>query len=543
MAIEFDYSRAGRPVSWRACGFPRMRRGIAAACAVMKAAENGRIMRQSTRKHPAGAKARSLFSGVCGTLRQAQGRLEVAPCYKASTVSGFSAACFFALVAALPALAQYPGQINTSKQSGPDLRSVAVLEWTGDPGHPKASRLIPLTVWDGETLQDGAIYLAQPEPLSLEGEVEYKLKQDGKTVGLYDIEDAAQEEGSWVGYGDWKGLPVPKPPAPPKEFAQSDFGGGDDNGPPILHRRTPAQGSGGSGSSAPAQDPDRPTLHRASTDDDSANPNAPPPDPDRPILKEPAKAKPAKQKPQDDAGYSTPLAAISDPGRPRLLRGKPESSGPAVLPNLVGMPPDMHQTIAVSDATDHPDHLWNYTWANPEDADTMKSDLEEIARKDLGLIPPPPAPAPKHTTPHRKTKPAPPPPPPPPLLDEQFHVFQLTYGSGATMIFSAHTEGTGAQEKFITLIAQPDLYGNISVLLTNTTDAAHLDDTPRMRLVDPVDAMADNRGELLFELRGATERQFVLYRVLRGQIQKLYTSDELALVGPVTPVKADAAQN
>ena len=41
-----------------------------------------------------------------------------------------------------------------------------------------------------------------------------------------------------------------------------------------------------------------------------------------------------------------------------------------------------------------------------------------------------------------------------------------------------------------------------------------------MRLVDAVDAMADNRGELLFELRGATQRQFALYRVLRGQARK-----------------------
>jgi hypothetical protein len=45
-----------------------------------------------------------------------------------------------------------------------------------------------------------------------------------------------------------------------------------------------------------------------------------------------------------------------------------------------------------------------------------------------------------------------------------------------------------------------------------------------MRLVDAVDAMADNRGELLFELRGATQRQFALYRVLRGQAEKLFVS-------------------
>jgi hypothetical protein len=58
----------------------------------------------------------------------------------------------------------------------------------------------------------------------------------------------------------------------------------------------------------------------------------------------------------------------------------------------------------------------------------------------------------------------------------------------------------------------------------SVTDAAHLDDTPRMRLVDAVDAMADNRGELLFELRGDSQRQFALYRVLRGQATRIFVS-------------------
>jgi hypothetical protein len=45
-----------------------------------------------------------------------------------------------------------------------------------------------------------------------------------------------------------------------------------------------------------------------------------------------------------------------------------------------------------------------------------------------------------------------------------------------------------------------------------------------MRLVDAVDAMADNRGELLFELRGQTQRQFALYRVLRGSAEQLFAT-------------------
>ena len=178
-----------------------------------------------------------------------------------------------------------------------------------------------------------------------------------------------------------------------------------------------------------------------------------------------------------------------------------------VTPSLFGLPPEMHQEVAVSDLTDRPEHVWDYIWANPDDEAKMKAAMEDLARTALGLNPPPaPAkPAAKTKTTSTAHKPAQLtlPPPPAPLLDEQFRVFELAYGSGATMVLSAHTEGTGAQEKFVTLIAQPDLYGNVAVLIKNVTDAAHLDDTPRMRLVDAVDALADNRGELLFELRGS----------------------------------------
>jgi hypothetical protein len=196
----------------------------------------------------------------------------------------------------------------------------------------------------------------------------------------------------------------------------------------------------------------------------------------------------------------------------------------------------MGQAVAVSDPKDTPEHIWSYSWANPADEAKYKDQLEDLARTALGLNPPPaPAkPAAKKTTAAKtgaakttashKTKLALPPPPPAPLLDEQFRVFELAYGSGATMVLSAHTDGAGAQQKFITLIAQPDLYGSIVVLVKNVTDGAHLDDTPRMKLVDAVDAMADNRGELLFELRGATQRQFALYRVLRGQATRLFVT-------------------
>jgi len=201
----------------------------------------------------------------------------------------------------------------------------------------------------------------------------------------------------------------------------------------------------------------------------------------------------------------------------------------------------------------------------------MKTALETIARTELGLDKPakPPAKTAKNAV--RKKTPLVPlaPPEPAPLADEQFRVFELAYGSTATLVLTASTpappaaaaapQGSSADtdeppppvikrgkptsnssaatttaktppapkpapQKFVTIIAQPDLYGGILVLYKTSTDAAHLDDKPRMRLVDAVDAMADNRGELLFELRGQTQRQFALYRVLRGSAEQLFAT-------------------
>ena len=450
------------------------------------------------------------------------------------------------LVCALPAAAQYPGQIQTSKNT-PELRAVAVLEWTGDEQHPKASRIIPVSVFDGQQLQDGGIYMARPEPLALEGEVEYQLKKDGKNVGLFVIDNAAQEQGSWVGYGSWKPLPAPKPAEVASAQSWKDDDADDDR--PILHRKAhpddksggSSGGGAGSGSQSPPPDPDRPTLHRSDTAGSSSptNSRGPAPDPDRPTLHrsdtagsessstDPDRPK-LKKKNEEDEGSVESLPDITDPDRPRLIRGKSSESGPAVLPSLIGLPPDMEQAVAVSDSKNTPEHIWSFSWANPGDEAKYKTSLEDMARTALGLNPPPVPvkPAAKsaaHAAAARKKR-LTLPPPPASLLDEQFRVFELAYGSGATMVLSAHTAGTGAEEKFVTLVAQPDLYGNLTVLVKNLTDAAHLDDTPRMRLVDAVDAMADNRGELLFELRGATQRQFALYRVLRGQATRLFVT-------------------
>jgi hypothetical protein len=368
--------------------------------------------------------------------------------------------------------------------------------------------------------------------MALAGEVEYELQQNGQPVGLFDLKNSGQEQGSWVGYGAWKSLPAPKPKPSMDEVAQSKIDD-EESDRPVLHRKHHAgedktTNSGSSGSSqtgsaapTPSSDPDRPTLHRKDSSGGTSDADAPSatagstPDPERPTLKK------SKKKPED-VGHVESLPDLTDPDRPRLKRGKSTGSGLDVLPSLMGIPPEMQQAVAVSDLKSRPAHSWTYSWSNPADEAKMKSALEEIARNALGLNPLP-ATASRKTATHKGARPLAP-APPPHLVDENFNVFELAYGSGATLVLTAHTDAPVAQQKFVTLIAQPGLYGDVIVLLKNVADGTHLDATPRMRLIDAVDALADNRGELLFELRGATQRQFALYRILRGQAEQLFVT-------------------
>jgi hypothetical protein len=481
------------------------------------------------------------------------------------------------------AMAQYPGRVTKTDKKTPMLRSVAVLEWTGDPGKPSASRLVPVAVYDGEQLNDGTIYLSRPEPLALASGVEYELQKAGNPVGIFDVFAAGEVNGGWQGFGAWKPLTAPEAAKAKASFNTSTLYGQVDapeDDHPVLKRKHPKEtdsddgsGSGASGNTqaksppAPggsgAADPDRPTLKRKSGDDagasgssgaGSSSASTAPVDPDRPTLH--------RTRHSADAETETSTAA-PDPDRPRLKHGKPADLADAETPKLMGLPPTMQQAVAVSDASNHAEHPWKYSWANLDDESKMKAALEDIARTALGLdTPPAPTAKSARKTPVKKTPLVPPTPPPPAeLADEQFRVFELAYGASATMVLTASTPlppapnamedsepappvikrgkpaassstpltqtpvpPKAAPQKFVTLVAQPDLYGGVMVLFKSVTDAAHLDDRPRMTLVDAVDAMADNRGELLFELRGKTQRQFALFRVLRGSAEQMFAT-------------------
>ncbi len=482
--------------------------------------------------------------------------------------------------------AQYPGHVAKKSDTAPVLRAVSVLEWVGEPGRPSSSRLVPVAVYDGEQLNDGTIYMTRPEPLAVSGGVEYELQTAGRATGIYDVFGSAQVGGFWRGFGIWKPLSTSAKAEQAGVNTSSLYAPVDlnDEDTPTLKRKHPKgtdldeddpakpKVTSESGKDAEAQkpeaanvDPDRPTLKRKASDDatgaksDQAKP-APvaDTDPERPTIRRSRKAV--------DAGMLETSAAAPDPDRPRLKRGKPAELEVTETPRLFGMPPSMQQAVAVSDTRNRPEHPWKYSWADPVDEEKMKSLLEAIARTELGLngsvAPVAPAKPVRRTAGKRAARPAPDQSEEPvALAEEKFRVFELAYGSTATLVLTAATPKPDpvasaatmpdetptikrgkptaraakaeaqtelppkpVAQKFVTLIAQPDLYGGILVLFKSTTDAAHLDETPRMRLVDAVDVMGDNRGELLFELRADQQRQFALYRVLRGSAEPIFTT-------------------
>jgi hypothetical protein len=435
-------------------------------------------------------------------------------------------ALLLGLLGVAAARGQYPGRVTQPPPAAqPELRAVAVYEYTGDLAKPTRSRLVPVTVWDGTEFQPGGLYLAAPAPLAVESGTLYELEQNGNPKGLIHLREAERIASGWIGLGAYEPEPPPQLARlrPVKPIQIRD----DDSDLPHFAYRPPSdsggKASGGNQSkngSAPV-DPDRPTLHRHTSD--SAAPAAsaaPATDDDRPTLHRHL----SNAAPPDSAG--------PDPDRPHLRRGRPAAQlALDKMDALTGLPEDMDQMVAVSDASSATGHAYTWTWASPGEQTAARTAMEDLARKLLAPpshpnpSPPakPAAPTGNQTTAHRRSarKPV---VTPASLTDEDFRAFELSWGSGAVYVLSARTALAAEQTEYVTLIAKPDLNGGLITLFQQVTPSTLLDYQPRMRLVDAVDPTGNHRADLLFELRTRNDRQFALYSVSASQAEPVFTT-------------------
>jgi hypothetical protein len=119
-----------------------------------------------------------------------------------------------------------------------------------------------------------------------------------------------------------------------------------------------------------------------------------------------------------------------------------------------------------------------------------------------------------------------------PLLENvQFHAFDVWKNSQPVMIFSAEAHlppapGAASTSELynVSVVAKTDIYGNLRKLYSGVTDKFHLDVTPRLELIDVVDADGDGRGELLFRETTDAGSGYVIYRATADKLWKMFDS-------------------
>ena len=418
------------------------------------------------------------------------------------------------------------------KEKGP--RALGLVELAPD----GKARLIPIAIMVDGKFYDASAYKASPVPLALWNETVYEGESNGVSQGLFTVGGAVRAGTNWFAEGKWQ--PAGSVPAKRKETNTKPILDPDE-GPPTL-RRPGAAKSGPPTSPPPATPPASPPDTKAPSPSDTGS--APP-------------APSTKPAPPDDApSASSPTANDTDPNRPVLHRGKTETLGstqPAVKTasksgttapvakadqkavNEKASGKKATQLIpAISDAGGPDPRPYAYDIKPDEDQKFRKKMLamaaEAIQARAKQFAPEPasakPAGRPSAST--RKLPKA----PQPNFDDIQFHAFDLWNTNEPVFVLSAKaqmpkivakdTAGDRDLTYFVTLVAKADIYGDLRKLQTNVTDDRHLDQIPRLELIDAVDADGDGRGEFLFREVSDADSTWAVYRAGADQLIPLF---------------------
>jgi hypothetical protein len=102
----------------------------------------------------------------------------------------------------------------------------------------------------------------------------------------------------------------------------------------------------------------------------------------------------------------------------------------------------------------------------------------------------------------------------------------LVFSAEAQMPSASGNEAAGdsGRQYSVVLVAYPDIYGNLHKIYSSVTDKFHLDITPRLELIDAVDADGDGHGELLFREVSDGGTGWAIYGASADKLWKIYDS-------------------
>ncbi len=185
---------------------------------------------------------------------------------------------------------------------------------------------------------------------------------------------------------------------------------------------------------------------------------------------------------------------------------------------------------AISDATPEDLHSFTYQWLKDEEGERRKQMLTYATEQVRAYVDArakaitPAGPTPKTTRKPTKL--------PEPILENvQMVTYDLWTNNQPVLVFAADAHMPPAQvgmspglQYTIMLVARTDIYNNLHKLFMAITDKNHLDVTPRLELIDAVDADGDGRGELLFRETSDAGTGWILYRASADKLWKLFDS-------------------
>jgi hypothetical protein len=414
-------------------------------------------------------------------------------------------------------------------------RALGLVELSAD----GKARLIPIAIMVDGKFYDAGAYKASPVPLALWSETVYEAEKTGVSQGLFTVGDATRAgSDNWFAEGKWR----PAGSEPKKRHTTAKPKLDDDEGPPKLRRPEPDK-------QPPASTPPAATATPPPgvTDDKKASP---PPSPTSPA---PGAGTPAAGTSSDEKPPEEPTLTASndeDPNRPVLKRGKSEtlgtahpevgaSTGVARRPRGAAAKTETskaptQQIPAISDAGGPEPRPYLYDIKPDEEqkyrkgmlalaADALQGRVQEATPTLPGTKPASRAPGSTRST-AKKSQPT--------FDDVQFRAFDLWNTNEPVFVLSAtahlpKASGASAQTSddlpyYVTLVAKKNIYDELRKLYAGVTDPRHLDQTPRLELIDAVDADGDGRGELLFRQISDVGSAWGVYRAGADQLFPLF---------------------
>jgi hypothetical protein len=462
-------------------------------------------------------------------------------------------------------------QENKKPKNGKEPRAVGIVQFSGS----SKGTLIPVAILIDGKFYDASAYKADPIPMALESGTVYEAEQTGDPDGLFVVNGAlhSQSAGSahpWVGTGTYlpPGTEAPKDSRKAEDVPVGMEGSSDDE-PPRLTRKGESKTTGtsdsksASGSSEGQETPKTPNspVGDKSTDasgkqqapasasgSGQASPSQPPPGQTSPSQSSPA----AQTSTASSKSQSSSDEADGSYYRPQLRRGKPTASAPpdeddkaiAAKGSAAGSAAgsgtasgaQVRMVAAISDSAGPDPQSYKFFWKTGEEeerrnqmlalaADEVRAYAAAMARNQI----PARTVTSKVANGGRKAAKK---QPQPVFENIQFRGFNLWLTDQPVMILSAEARipvapgaSAPASEPYsLMLVARTDIYGDLRKLYSGVTDRFHLDVTPRLELIDVVDADGDGRGELLFRETTDAGSGYLIYRATADKLWKMFDS-------------------